>query len=101
MLISRTRLLAALALCAVAPIWAGNIVLNPDFSVSGPYSLYSAIPDWTASTPSNSGSSNGDPFWDNGTVPAGISSVGFIQVNPRLIRMKAVGPFRPIHSARY
>ncbi|HWE49061.1 MAG TPA: PEP-CTERM sorting domain-containing protein [Bryobacteraceae bacterium] len=81
----RSLFLSALALSAsAAPVFASNIVLNPDFYANG-LNGYMEIADWTSSSSGvNTGSqaNTGNAFWDNGTVPVGTTSVGFIQVNP-------------------
>ena len=77
----------ALALAAF-PALAGNIVVAPNFSsptpfpTGGSYPGYGAVDGWTASTLDFTGNNTiGGPFWDNGTAPDGISTVGFIQVS--------------------
>lgn len=75
-------LVAVLAI--LTPAWGGNIVANPDFAAPVIGTGYTPIADWTSSAPSGqgTGSNTGPPFWDNGTVPDGITNVGFIHVNP-------------------
>ena len=77
----------ALALAAF-PALAGNIVVNPNFFSPTPFQPVVPIPatvrlsGWTASTLDFTGNNTiGGPFWDNGTAPDGISTVGFIQVS--------------------
>ncbi len=79
------------ALCAVPRVASANIILNPNFFPANGGSGYGGVPNWTQSPfpstlggfPYLSGSNtSSQPFWDQGTVPGGISTVGFIQVYP-------------------
>lgn len=55
-------------------------VTNPNFMPANPGVGYGPVPGWTESSSANLGSNNSSqPFFDNGTLPAGDSTVGFIQ----------------------
>jgi len=70
------------------PASAGNIVVNPNFSPANAGAGYGAVLGWTQvpypaslDLPYQIGSNTSvQPFWNNGTVPIGILTVGFIQV---------------------
>jgi hypothetical protein len=90
----RTRILiAALFSFAVASVAAkaDNLVSNPDFtSTNYVFPGYANSPSgdnqiagWTAVSGGGTGY-NTSGFWDNGSVPVGIDSVGFIQVQGSL-----------------
>jgi hypothetical protein len=84
-------LASGVILAAAAPARANpNLVLNPNFDISGTYTApgyvpANSIPDWAGSANASgaapySGSSSG--FWDNSYVPGGQGTggyVGFIQ----------------------
>ncbi len=71
----------ALALAAF-PAWAVNIVIDPNFSSPvNSYPGYGPVTGWNSSSIESGNNTMGEPFWDNGQAPAGISTVGFIQVS--------------------
>lgn len=81
-----TTVLALVAFAATAK--ADNFVSNPNFAATSPVSPGyinspaagdNAIAGWTASAAGQGSNTSGMPFWDNGVLPAGDNSVGFIQ----------------------
>lgn len=57
---------------------ADNLVTNPNFAPAT--GGYGPVPGWTESSTAGLGSNNSSgPFWDNGTLPAGDTTAGFIQ----------------------
>ncbi|HEX4156383.1 MAG TPA: PEP-CTERM sorting domain-containing protein [Acidobacteriaceae bacterium] len=62
---------------------ADNFVTNPDFAPPNAYPGYGSVPDWTGTTVSGGGPGSTDfnvaGFWNNGTLPSGDTSAGFIQ----------------------
>jgi hypothetical protein len=80
-----------MSLCTAPTVASANIILNPNFFPANGGAGYGAVPNWTQSPfpstlggfPYLSGSNtSAGPFWNQGTVPGGISTVGFIQVYP-------------------
>ena len=62
---------------AIAP--TANIVANPSFGPANGGNGYGAVAGWMSGTGSTGSNGSSQPFWDNGTVPAGTTSVGFVQ----------------------
>lgn len=72
-----------LVLAGFAAAAKADIVTNGNFSPANSGVGYGAVSGWTASGASGLFGSNGPggAFWDNGTLPAGDSTVGFLQGN--------------------
>ena len=88
---SNVLLAGIFALASVAgAAKADNIVTNPDFtSTNATFPGYTSstnnqIDGWTGTGSYGSTGYNVGGFWNNGTLPAGDNSVGFIQVNGTL-----------------
>ena len=83
----RISLLCVGLLFAASAAHADNLILNPNFVVTpaNGYPGYGPVANWTAPTltgqyPYLSGSNtSAGPFFNNGTLPAGASTTGFIQ----------------------
>jgi hypothetical protein len=54
-------------------------VTNPDFGPSNGVPGYGAVTGWTGTGLTGSTTFNINGLWNNGTLPAGITTVGFIQ----------------------
>ncbi len=71
---------------------ADNLVSNPNFTSTNyafpgyttPSSTSNQISGWTGTGSYGSTGFNLGGFWNNGTLPAGVDTVGFIQVNGTL-----------------
>jgi hypothetical protein len=76
----RLRVFAAVFMFAGLGLAAKADVTNPDFSVSPalPFPGVGTVPGWTGTGTTGSNTSSG-PFFDNGSLPSGDTSVGFIQ----------------------
>ena len=76
---------SALLLIAAGSAHADNLILNPNFTASNPSPGYGPVTNWTAPTLAGpyaylSGSNNASgPFFNNGTLPSGVTTTGFIQ----------------------
>jgi hypothetical protein len=81
----RLRLATTLLLIAgfAATAKADDFVTNGNFSPANAGLGYGAVSGWTASGTSGLLGSNGSggTFWDNGTLPSGDTTVGFLQGN--------------------
>ena len=76
----RLRVIAAVVMFAGLGLAAraDNLVSNPNFAPAT--TGYGPVPGWTESAATGLGSNNSSgPFWDNGTLPAGDTTAGFIQ----------------------
>ena len=71
---------AGLVLLAGFAVTAKADVINPNFTSSNPFPGYGPVPGWTE-TGAGTGSTtfNTSGFWNNGTLPAGDTTAGFIQ----------------------
>jgi hypothetical protein len=78
----RMRLLAVLTLLAFAGAGlsakADDFVTNGNFSPANPNPGYGTVPSWTGTGNTGSNSAS-EPFWNNGTLPSGDTTAGFIQ----------------------
>lgn len=54
-------------------------VTNPNFSPANPLPGYGPVSGWTGTGATGSTTFNTTGFWNNGTLPAGITTAGFIQ----------------------
>jgi hypothetical protein len=78
----RLCIAASLVLLAGFTVTAAKAdVTNPDFSPSNGVPGYGAVPGWTGVGATGSTNFNTAGFWNNGTLPAGDTTVGFIQVD--------------------
>jgi hypothetical protein len=77
----RLPVLAAVFMFAGLGLAARADVANPNFSPANPGVGYGSVPSWTEAGSGGLGSNNstGQPFFDNGTLPAGDTTAGFIQ----------------------
>jgi PEP-CTERM motif len=75
----RLRAIAAMLMFAGLGLAARADVTNPNFSPANPSPGYGAVTGWTESSPAMGAVSSGESFFDNGTLPAGDTTAGFIQ----------------------
>src|ERR1700756_3793793 len=93
----RLRAIAAVLIFAGLGMAARADVTNPNFSPANPSPGYGPVSGWTeTSAPGTNltlGSNNStEPFWDNGTVPSGITTVGFLQQDTTFSQSLALTP---------
>lgn len=80
----RLRVIAAVLMFAGLGLAARADVTNPDFSPANGVPGYGAVTGWTGTGATGSTYYNTVGFWNNGTLPAGITTVGFIQADGSL-----------------
>jgi len=77
--IMRFRVIAAVLMFAGLGLAARADVTNPDFSPSNGVPGYGAVSGWTATGNTGSTVFNTAGFWNNGSLPSGDTTAGFIQ----------------------
>lgn len=79
----RMRVLTVLTLLAFAGVGlsarADDFVTNGNFSPANAGVGYGPVSGWTESSGVQGSNGSAGPFWDNGALPAGDTTVGFIQ----------------------
>jgi len=77
----RLRVMAAVLMFAGLGLAARADVTNPNFSPSNGVPGYGAVPGWTSTGATGSTVYNTSGFWNNGSLPSGDTTAGFIQAD--------------------
>jgi PEP-CTERM motif len=75
----RLRVVAAVLMFAGLGLAARADVTNPNFSPANPGVGYGPVSGWTETSAVEGSNNSTQPFFDNGSLPGGDSTVGFIQ----------------------